>query len=236
MPRGYGEHDEQSSLASRRANCRQDAAHALGARYRGVRVGVHSDFVCFSFQAIKHITTGDGGALTCRRQEDVHSARRNRGKSPAYEAATGNQWEADITHDGYKGNLNEIAGALGVAQMECADAIFEAFHQNGLLYQKLLLGIPGLRAIRRDSSDASAYWGFCLLAENRAGLMRKLREHGVESRQIHARNDLYSVFQPYRRDLPGVDAFDPLELSLPCGWWVRTEDVARIADILRSGW
>jgi len=53
----------------------EDAAHALGARYRGKPVGAISRFTCFSFQAIKHLTTGDGGSLCCLRPEDERRAR-----------------------------------------------------------------------------------------------------------------------------------------------------------------
>ena len=54
----------------------EDAAHALGAVYDGVKIGAHSDFVCFSFQAIKHLSTADGGAIVCKRAEDSERIRR----------------------------------------------------------------------------------------------------------------------------------------------------------------
>src|SRR5688572_7286097 len=64
-------------LAARRGlRVVEDAAHAFGARYQGRRIGGHGDFVCFSFQAIKHITTGDGGALACRDEAGYRGARR----------------------------------------------------------------------------------------------------------------------------------------------------------------
>ena len=49
----------------------EDAAHALDSKYKGLPIGQHSDFVCFSFQAIKHLTCADGGAIACKRQEDA---------------------------------------------------------------------------------------------------------------------------------------------------------------------
>jgi perosamine synthetase len=56
----------------------EDAAHAVGATYRGRPIGAVSRFTAFSFQAIKHLTTGDGGALCCRRAEDARAARARR--------------------------------------------------------------------------------------------------------------------------------------------------------------
>ena len=49
----------------------EDAAHALGAEFNGTKIGSHSDYVCFSFQAIKHLTTVDGGAISCRTTEEL---------------------------------------------------------------------------------------------------------------------------------------------------------------------
>src|SRR6185369_10589141 len=65
---------EEINAIAKAANLKviEDAAHALGAQYQGSKLGVHSDFVCFSFQAIKHITTVDGGALLCKSEEDYH--------------------------------------------------------------------------------------------------------------------------------------------------------------------
>ncbi|MEK6967677.1 MAG: aminotransferase class V-fold PLP-dependent enzyme, partial [Nanoarchaeota archaeon] len=53
----------------------EDAAHAFGAEYKGNRLGNHSDFVMFSFQAIKHLTTGDGGCLFTKNEEDFKRGR-----------------------------------------------------------------------------------------------------------------------------------------------------------------
>ena len=56
----------------------EDAAHALRAKYNGKLVGNHGDYVCFSFQAVKHLTTGDGGALVCKSDEDIKRVRKLR--------------------------------------------------------------------------------------------------------------------------------------------------------------
>ena len=215
----------------------EDAAHAFGSRYKGRMIGTHGDYICYSFQAIKHITTGDGGALVCRDPEDVHAARRFKWFGVEREARTGgNTWDIDVTHDGYKGNMNDIAATLGVEQMKHVHEVIGAFHRNGRHFERLLADVPGMTAVRRDPRDESTYWGFCALVENREGFARKMREHGVDARQIHPRNDTLSVFSEFRRPLPGVDFFDPREICLPCGWWVTPEEVERIAGVAKSGW
>ena len=215
----------------------EDAAHAFGTQYRGAMIGNHGDYVCFSFQAIKHITTGDGGAVLCRDPEDVHAARRFKWFGVEREARTGgNTWDLDVHHDGYKGNLNDIAATLGVEQMKHVHEVIGGFHRNGKHFESILQYIPGLTHVRRDPRDASTYWGFCALVEDRAGFIAKMRENGVDARQIHPRNDTLSVFSASRRPLPGIDFFDPREVCLPCGWWVSPAEVERIAAVAKSGW
>ena len=54
----------------------EDAAHALGASYKGRMIGSISHYSCFSFQAIKHITTADGGTVACKKKEDFHRGKK----------------------------------------------------------------------------------------------------------------------------------------------------------------
>lgn len=218
----------------------EDAAHTFGARYRGQRIGSHGDFACFSFQAIKHITTGDGGALTCGSDADYLRARRlkwfgvDRETRPP--GTTVLNEVDDIPEWGFKGNMNDIAATIGLEQMKHVDRVLEAFHGNGMAYSELLAGTPGVRVLPRSPEDYGTYWAYCLLADNRDGLIRKLAEHGVAAGQIHQRNDHYAMFRESRRELPAVDFFDTRELCLPCGWWVTADERERIADVIRSGW
>jgi dTDP-4-amino-4,6-dideoxygalactose transaminase len=215
----------------------EDAAHALGTRYKGVKIGNHGDYVCFSFQAIKHITTGDGGAIVCKDENDYLRARKMKWFGVDREIrGPGNPWLNDIPDWGYKGNMNDVAATIGIEQIKYLDEIISAFNRNGLLYSDLLAGTPGIKLIKRYPEDYSTFWAYCLLAENREGLKRKLAESGVAADQIHPRNDVYSSFSASRRKLPNVDYFSERELCLPCGWWVDEEEIRRICAIIKAGW
>jgi perosamine synthetase len=230
--------DEILSLARPRGiKVIEDAAHAFGAMYKGRSIGAVGDIACFSFQAVKHITTGDGGALTCRSEEDYLRARRLKWFGVDRDARTDvSAWEQDVPEWGYKGNMNDIAATIGIEQIAHARRIVDVFHANGARYTTLLQGIPGLTTIPVEPGDFETYWAYCLVVENRQALVRKLAEHGVASGQIHPRNDIYSMFGDSRRPLPNTDYFSARELCIPCGWWVGPEEQARIAGIIRSGW
>ena len=216
----------------------EDAAHAFGAKYKGRRVGQVSDFTCFSFQAIKHITCADGGALSCRNENDFFRARKM--KWFGVDKANKNSEESprlnDVSEWGYKGDLNDVLATIGIVQMQHVEYIINSFHNNGILYEKLLQDIPGLSNIKRESDCYSTFWAYTVLVENRDGLVRKLKEHNIDAMQIHPRNDVWSMFSNSKRDLPGVDYFSAREVSIPCGWWLKEEDVYRISEVIKRGW
>jgi perosamine synthetase len=212
----------------------EDAAHAFGAKRRSNRIGAIGDFICFSFQAIKHITTGDGGALVCGNEEDFLRAKKAKWFGIDRDAREGRDiWREDIVDWGFKGNMNDIAGALGLAQIKHVNWILEQFHQNGRRYDSLLKEIPGIQTLRRDPQDYQTYWGYTFLVERRDAVMTALKEAGFDAAQIHVRNDNYSMFGADRKNLPNTDWFDARELSIPCGWWINSDDQDKIYEVLR---
>jgi perosamine synthetase len=213
----------------------EDAAHAFGAKRRTQRIGAIGDFVCFSFQAIKHVTTGDGGALLCSNDKDYQLAKKAKWFGIDRDARKGRDvWHEDIPDWGFKGNMNDIAGTLGLAQIKHIDWILEKFHHNGRRYDALLKDVPGIRILRRDPLDYQTYWGYTVLVENRNAVIDALTKAGIDAAQIHVRNDHYSMFTSDRRDLPNTDWFDARELSIPCGWWVKEDDQVRIIEVLKK--
>src|SRR5262249_40268927 len=118
----------------------EDAAHAFGAKYGGKMVGTIGDYTCFSFQAIKHITRGDGGSLVCANADDYEKAKRLKWLGLDKESIPPgtNAWELDISLPSYKGNMNDIAATLGIASMGHFDDILAAYRRNGEHYTALL--------------------------------------------------------------------------------------------------
>ena len=214
----------------------EDAAHVFGAKYKGKMVGNFGDYTCFSFQAIKHITTGDGGALVCKNETDYKKAKKLLWFGLDKEAQTKhkNVWMNDIAILGHKGNMNDIAATIGLEQIKHVYNIVKRFHNNGELYTQLLQGVPGVSLIERNPENYSIYWVYTLLVENRDEISKALEKEGITSSVIHPRNDIYSVFKSFKKTLPGVDYYSARELSLPCGWWVTKKDIKRIVDIIKK--
>jgi perosamine synthetase len=215
----------------------EDAAHALGARYKGRSIGQLSDFTMFSFQAIKHITTGDGGMLVLEEEAQAALAERIRWFGIDRQAKQQGIWENDIVEVGYKYQMTDIAAALGLAALEEFDAI--SSHRRALLraYEQNLSEVPGLSVVGADFTDREhAAWMCTLMVENRCGLQTKLRESGIESAQVHYRNDRYTIFGGRRPDYPNMDATEDRYLVVPLHTRMSLEDAERVCAVIRSGW
>jgi len=139
----------------------EDACHAFSSIYHGKPIGSHSDFACFSFQAIKEMTTVDGGALVCKSKAD---------------------------------------------------------RERGRLLRWYGIDRKSKRKDLRCEED------------NRQKFMEHMKKAGVTVSQVHARNDLHTMFEDFRADLPGVDEFTSEQVSIPVGWWLTEKDLAHIIN------
>ena len=157
----------------------EDAAHALGAKYKGKLVGSHSDYVCFSFQAIKHLTTGDGGAICSKSKIDDERIKKLRwfGLSRNYK---GSKWNQDVTESGYKFHMNNINAVIGIEQMKSIDEIIATHKRNGSLLDKLISN-ANVQKLRRDNTSESSHWIYTVLVDDVSHFMRYLAENGIAS-------------------------------------------------------
>jgi perosamine synthetase len=211
----------------------EDAAHALGARYGGRPLGGHADFVMFSLQAIKHLTTVDGGMLICR---DPAAAARGRLARWFGIDRQAPRTEVDIATVGYKYHMNNVTATMGLVQLGHMPAVIGRHAANGRWFDTALKGITGLGLCTWDDDAEPSYWFYTVLVERRDDFVRRLAEAGIATSLAHKRNYLHSVFASSRAPLPALDAFYPKMIHLPCGWWVDDADREYIAAVIREGW
>lgn len=211
----------------------EDAAHALGAKYDGVTIGNHSDYVCFSFQAIKHLTTGDGGAIACRTPEEYSRLKKLRwfGLDRKY---NGPKWEQDIVESGFKYHMNNINAAIGIEQMTDIDFVISKHKENGLFYDNHINN-PRVKLLRRSQNIESAHWIYSILVDDRESFKEYMYANGVETDIVHLRNDRYTVFNKFPSgNLPGCDEFCSKLINIPVGWWVTEEDRQKITNLVNN--
>lgn len=214
----------------------QDAAHSIGTTYKGKHLSELSDYVMYSFQAIKHFTTGDGGMLLVN--EDLEDkAKRVRWFGIDRKAKQNGIWENDITEVGYKYQMSDIAAAIGLAGLEELDGALDKRKQlfNHYCDKLNTVDVDIVGSHRKDEHGA---WLFTICVENRYGLQTKLSENKIESNQMHFRNDRYTIFKEFVKGLefPNMDQIDDNYLVLPLHHKMSFEDVERVCDTINKGW
>lgn len=215
----------------------EDAAHALGAFYKERSIGEISDFTMFSFQAIKHLTTGDGGMLTIKDRDLLPKAQRVRWFGIDRSAKQMGIWENDIKEVGYKYQMTDISASMGLAALEEFSETLALRKKLFKKYEELLNDIDGLDFIGGNCTDREhAAWLCTVIVERRLDLQKKLREHNIESGQVHFRNDRYSIFGGRSNNFPNMDKIEDKYLVLPLHTKMTESDVIRICSVIQTGW
>ena len=217
----------------------EDAAHALGATYKGQPVGAVSRFTAFSFQAIKHLTTVDGGALCCLDKDDVYQAKRRRWFDIDREHSKPSELGEriyDAKNTGYKCHMNDLSAAIGLGNLEDFPVKLKRRFEIGGIYREELKDVPGLQLLECKDDRESAYWLFTMLVERRTDFIRKLKEKDVPASVMHLRIDNNSVFGGTSQDLVNQARFDENQVSIPVHNGLTDKDVSLVINSIKKGW
>lgn len=215
----------------------EDCAHAWGAKYKGKALGTHGNMAFYSFQAIKHLTTGDGGLLCLPHQDLYRRAKLLRWYGIDRETPRADfRCENDIEEWGFKFHMNDIAATIGLSNLYGSDYIVKSCRNNAASYDVLLKDIDGIELLQFPEYCESSYWLYTIKVKNRNKLMEKLASFGIMSSRVHERNDKHSCVAKFRTELPNLDKAVEEMLCLPVGPWVTAENIKDIVKIIRSGW
>lgn len=217
----------------------EDAAHAPGATYKGRAIGSISDYTCFSFQAIKHLTTGDGGALCCPDPALAREVMRrrwfgiDRANSPVSEIG---ERIYDLTDVGYKYHLSDYGAALGLANLEDFQ---ERMTQRRALVQQYntgLQGVAGVQLFDHKTDRESAEWLYGFHVENRLEFIRAMKARGIVSSVVHDGIDKNTLFGGKREELVNQRRFDETQIHIPLHDALTAEQVEYIIGAIKQGW
>lgn len=217
----------------------EDCAHACGAVYRGRRIGSHGDLHAFSFQAVKNLPVGDGGALVVRAEEVAERLRRLRWfgiSASTYDRTAGRtyRWDYDVSELGLKGAMNDIEAAIGLVQLAHVDDDNARRAVIAERYRIGLAGVSGLEMLRAPDDRSSSHHLFCVLAERRDALVDHLAAYGIETGVHYRPSYTYEMFAS--DPLPGVESFWRRAISLPMHVLLSDDDVDQVIETIRSGW
>jgi perosamine synthetase len=222
----------------------EDACHALGAKYRGRRVGSISQMSVFSFHPVKHLTTGEGGMVTTDNSVFAETLRRFRNhgiSSDSRQRQQDGEWFYEMVSLGFNYRLTDIACALGIQQLEKLESNLARRREIAARYSAAFERIPGVVAprVRGDVSPAWHLYPIRLELEHlrtgRREIFRALRAENIGVNVHYIPVHLH----PYYRDRFGYkqgayptaeDAYERL-LSLPMFHGMSDQDVG---DVIRA--
>jgi dTDP-4-amino-4,6-dideoxygalactose transaminase len=215
----------------------EDGAHSFGSKYKGKYLGNHGNMTMYSFQAIKHITSVDGGLLTLPHQELYKRAKLLRWYGIDRDSNRKDfRCEADIEEWGYKFHMNDICATVGIENLKHANTIIQKHQENAAYYDENLKNIPGVTLLKREEGHESAFWIYSLLIEDRDGFMNHMKNCNIIVSQVHERNDKHSCVREYKSSLPALDRTIGKVVSIPVGWWVSAEDREYIVSCIKKEW
>jgi len=240
--------DELGDLAKRHgALLVEDASHALGAEYRGRRVGSIADLTVFSFHPVKHLTTGEGGMVTTNDDRQAETLRRFRNhgiSSEARQRQEAGQWYYEMVLLGFNYRLTDIACALGLSQLRKLDANLARRREIAALYTSAFSELPEIKVpmVRTQSNPAWHLYAIQLqlemLSVGRGEIFRALRAENIGVNVHYIPVHLH----PYYRerlghkegDYPVAEAAYKRLISLPMFHSMAGTDVKDVCHALRK--
>jgi dTDP-4-amino-4,6-dideoxygalactose transaminase len=216
----------------------EDAAHAFGATYKGKAVGSIADFTCFSLQAIKHITTVDGGILTTLNNNDYKRGKILRwfGIDRESKVNGDSRIEVEIPEWGYKFHMNDMSAVIGIVQMDYIKDILKKHRDNASYYLKNLDNKFYGHPLTKWKQNGS-FWIYTLVLPNpqlRLEFAKFMKENGVATSKVHGRNDGYKAFPNSKGKLEGVTYFYEREECIPVHWALSKKDKEKIVRLCNA--
>lgn len=217
----------------------EDAAHAVGASYKGRPIGTISDYTCFSFQAIKHLTCGDGGAVCSLTEESEKRLKKLRWFNIDRDDDTPDILGERVYNSneiGYKYHMNDISASVGLGNLEVLDVKLKRYLEVANIYNNELKDLDGIKNFDYKDDRQSAYWLYGFHVERRVDFINKLKSNNIPSSVIHLGIDKNDLFGGKDMSLINQRKFDDTQINIPIHDGLSDEEVDKIVNVIKSGW
>jgi dTDP-4-amino-4,6-dideoxygalactose transaminase len=218
----------------------EDAAHAFGGDYKGRKIGSFGDLTCFSFDGIKNITSGEGGAVVAsdpRVIQAIQDARLlgvQRDTEKRYQGAR--SWEFDVQQQGYRYHLSNLFAALGRVQLRRFEGEFKprrlAWSQK---YRAALAGTRNLQLLQGDPGPIVPHiFPIRVLHGQRDGLRQFLLDRGIECGIHYKPNHLLTFYGGGQKARPVTERLYEELLTLPLHAGLREEEIDDVVAAVKE--
>lgn len=214
----------------------QDCAQSFGAKVYGNYVGSRGTFNCFSFQAIKTITMGDGGCISTSIKsiydDIVKRSWFGIDKSQRISTPSG-IFPKDIDVLGYKYNITDIDATIGLVGLKHIEKALKRRKEIAQVYMEELGDLKQIELLHYHKNLESSWWLFPMHVEERDSFAKFMTKNGIEVSKHNERNDRYSVFGGLR-NLPITKKVDEDLIHIPLHPSLSDEDISCIVKKVKE--
>jgi perosamine synthetase len=217
----------------------EDAAHALGSHHEGRLVGAEGDLVCFSFDAIKTVTCGEGGAVATGNDTWATRIRQRRrlGMEPEFvprvEAEAG--WQYQVVSHGFRYHLPDLNAAIGLAQLNKLPSFQARRREIVARYDAAFADVDAIETPRYFLETISPWAYVIKVVDGRRDAFREtLRQRGIQTLVQFIPNHLQPAFAAYRTPLPVTERLFEQMVSLPLHLELTNADVDAVIRAVRA--
>jgi len=218
----------------------EDAAHAFGSRYKDQKIGAFGDISCFSFDPIKNITCGEGGAITTRDQELSDRLKRKRilgiNKDTWSRHHQGESWIYDVGEQGFRYHMPNMNAAIGLVQLRKFTALQSRKNQIAQIYDEAFRSLPGFKILPTNYQETALFnYVIRVHDQKRESLMNFLKERGIDSGVNYIPVHHFTFFKCFaQRPLPNTDLLYDQVLTLPLFAGMTDTEIEKVVDAVKQ--
>lgn len=217
----------------------EDAAHAFGTTYQGKPIGSHGHMACFSFDPIKNITCGEGGAVATNDHKLAEKLMLMRilgiSKDTWSRYKNTRLWFYDISSRGFRYHLPNLNAAIGLAQLERFDKYRKRKQEIVAKYDKEFSKLKGLLALKHQIKTAFPFFYVIrVMNGKRNSLMEYLKEKGIETGIHYIPNHLQPLYKKYRTRLSITEKVYKEILTLPLFYEMKNSEIEYVIKTIKE--
>lgn len=224
-----------------------DAAHSVGAKYKGRRNGTVADFTCYSFHAVKNLTTAEGGSVTWNKKLGLNDDEIYQGfqllslhgqNKDALAKTKLGSWEYDIVYPAYKCNMTDIVAAMGIVQLERYEGLLKRRKE---IVKKYNTGLDKFGVSYLNHSESSAHLYITrvpnITVEQRNKIIEVMAEYGVACNVHYKPLPMMTAYINLGfdiKDYPNAYDYYHNAITLPLHTRLSDEDVEYVIDVFEK--